>query len=149
DSFSTVQAQRSGNDLVLTLPGGTIQIVDHFNGHTVENIIDANGNSMVLATGLVGGNLHGIIAGGNAAETIDGKGGDDLLFGNGGNDTLLGGDGNDHLDGGTGRDRLDGGTGNDILTGGKGSDTFVFGPGSGHDVITDFSSGNHGPFDGF
>lgn len=149
DSFSTVLAQHSGNDLVLTLPGGTIRIVDHFNGHAVENIIDANGNSMVLATGLVGGNLPGIIAGGNAAETIDGKGGDDLLFGNGGNDTLLGGDGNDHLDGGTGRDRLDGGTGNDILTGGKGSDTLVFGPGSGHDVITDFSPGSHGTFDGF
>jgi len=56
--------QKIGNDLLITLRGGTIRIVDHFAGHAVENIFDGNGNSMVLATGLIGGNAPGIIAGG-------------------------------------------------------------------------------------
>jgi Ca2+-binding RTX toxin-like protein len=145
NSFSDILgAQHVGNDLLLTLTGGTIRIVDHFGTHPVENIFDANGNSMVLATGLIGGNLPGIIASGNGGETLDGKGGDDFLFGNRGNDILLGGDGNDRLDGGAGNDVLNGGTGNDVLTGGKGHDTFVFAPtihnglAPGNDVITDF-----------
>jgi Ca2+-binding RTX toxin-like protein len=131
DSFSDIlNAQRTGNDLILTLANGTIQIVDHFGTHQVENIVDANGNSMVLATGLIGGNLPGIIAGGDGGETLDGKGGDDFLFGGKGNDRLIGGDGNDQL------------------TGGKGHDTFVFGPGFGHDVIADFSHADRIEFDG-
>jgi len=125
DRFSDVQTQTVGNDLVLTLPGGTIRIVDHFAGHTVENIIDANGNSMVLATGLIGSGAPGIITGTNGDDLLDGKGGDDILFGGSGNDRLIGGDGNDRL------------------TGGKGHDTFVFAPGSGHDVVTDFSPASH------
>jgi Ca2+-binding RTX toxin-like protein len=129
NSFSDVQlSQRAGNDLVLTLSGGTIRIVDQFNGqHTVENLVDANGNSMVLATTLVGGGVPGIITGTNGNDLLDGKGGDDFLFGGNGDDRLIGGDGNDRL------------------TGGKGNDTFVFAPGSGHDVVTDFSPSSH-PF---
>ena len=130
DSFSTVQTSRSGSDLVLTLPGGTIRIVDHFNGHAVENIVDANGNSMVLATGLIGGGVPGIITGTNGNDLLDGKGGDDFLFGGRGDDRLIGGDGNDRL------------------TGGKGHDTFVFAPGFGHDVVTDFSHADRIEFDG-
>ena len=94
---------------------------------------------MVLAKGLVGADLPGIITGSNQSETLDGRGGDDFLFGGNGNDVLLGGAGNDRLDGENGRDVLDGGTGNDILTGGHGGDSFVFKPGYGHDTITDFS----------
>ena len=55
--------------------------------------------------------------------------------GQGGDDVLRGGLGNDHLTGGTG---------SDLLSGGYGSDTFVFGQGDGHDVITDFNTGNSG-----
>jgi Ca2+-binding RTX toxin-like protein len=149
NSFSDIVGapQHVGDDLLITLTGGTIRILEHFAGHQVENIFDANGNSMVLATGLIGGNAPGIIAGGNGGETLDGKGGDDFLFGNRGNDILLGGDGNDRLDGGAGSDILDGGTGNDILTGGHGRDTFVFAPmvqnglAPGNDVVTDFKQG--------
>jgi Ca2+-binding RTX toxin-like protein len=131
NSFSDVQAsQQVGNDLLLTLPGGTVRIVDHFNGHAVENIMDANGNSMVLATGLTGGPVPGIITGTNGNDVLDGKGGDDFLFGGNGNDHLIGGDGNDRL------------------TGGKGNDTFVFAAGFGHDVVTDFSHGDRIEFDG-
>jgi Ca2+-binding RTX toxin-like protein len=134
NSFSDILgAQHIGNDLLLTLTGGTIRIVDQFAGHTVENIEDASRNVMVLATGLVGGNAPGIIASGDAGETLDGKGGDDFLFGNGGNDTLLGGDGNDRLDGGAGNDVLNGGNGDDVLIGGPGNDVLTGGPG--HDVF--------------
>jgi serralysin len=128
NSFSDVlNSQRVGSDLVLTLSGGTIRIVDQFNGHTVESLTDANGNSMVLATGLIGGGVPGIITGTSGNDLLDGKGGDDFLFGGNGDDRLIGGDGNDRL------------------TGGKGNDTFVFAPGSGHDVVTDFSPSSH-PF---
>jgi Ca2+-binding RTX toxin-like protein len=137
-SFSDViGAQHVGNDLLLTLVAdgtttiaGTIRIVDHFNGHQIEDIFDAQGNEMVLATGLTGGNAPGIIAGGNGGETLDGKGGDDFLFGGNGNDRLIGGDGNDKL------------------TGGNGQDTFVFAAGFGHDTITDFTPADRIEFDG-
>src|SRR5262245_4004472 len=128
-------AQRVGNDLVVTMTNGSFRIIDHFSGHSIENIADPTG-TMVLAKGLIGGNGSGIIAGGNGGETLDGAGGDDFLFG------------------GNGRDRLIGGVGNDRLTGGHGHDTFVFGPGFGHDVVTDFSHADtiefeDGTFDNF
>ena len=129
---------RNGNDLIVTLSTGTIRIDDHFTTGTIESL-QVNGKTFVLANGLVGGDLPGIISGDNGAETMDGRGGDDILYGNNGNDTLLGGLGRDLLDGGNGRDILDGGTGDDVLTGGRGGDTFVFRPGFGHDTITDFS----------
>jgi Ca2+-binding RTX toxin-like protein len=132
-----VDSHRDGNDLILTLVAdgtttvaGTIRIVDHFNGHQVESIVDSHGNSMVLANGLVGGPAPGIITGTDGNDTLDGKGGDDFLFGGKGNDRLIGGDGND------------------IMTGGKGHDTFVFAAGFGKDVITDFTRGDKIEFDG-
>jgi Ca2+-binding RTX toxin-like protein len=132
-----VGSQRDGNDLILTLVvdgtttvAGTIRIVDHFGSHQVESIVDSHGNSMVLATGLTGGNAPGIITAGNGGETLDGKGGDDFLFGGNGNDRLIGGDGNDRL------------------TGGNGQDTFVFAAGFGHDTITDFTPADRIEFDG-
>jgi Ca2+-binding RTX toxin-like protein len=121
---------RDGDDLVVVLTTGTFRIVDHFNGHQIETLITVDGQSMVLAAGLTGGNGSGIIAGGKGAETLDGRGGDDFLYGNNGNDRLIGGDGNDRL------------------TGGHGGDTFVFGPGFGHDVVTDFSRADRIEFDG-
>ena len=42
-----------------------------------------------------------------------------------------------------GDDWLADGTGNDTRTGDNGSDTLVFGAGFGHDVVTDFRSGDH------
>ena len=130
-------AVRNGNDLELTLSTGSITIDNHYTTGTVESF--QNGaTTVVLATGLTGGDLPGIIAGSSKSETLDGRGGDDLLYGGNGRDTLLGGTGNDLLDGGDGRDWLDGGVGDDLLTGGHGPDTFVFRPGYGHDTITDF-----------
>jgi Ca2+-binding RTX toxin-like protein len=124
------QTGRDGNDLVIVLTTGTFRIVDHFNGHQIESIATPDGQSMVLANGLIGGNGSGIIAGTHKGETLDGRGGDDFLFA------------------GNGRDRLIGGDGDDRLSGGQGPDTFVFGPGFGHDVVTDFSHADHIEFDG-
>ena len=140
-------AGRVGNDLVIKLTTGTIEIIDQFNGHPIETLVDSHGISLVLATSMTGGDLGGIIGGTDGDDVIDGRGGDDYLYGGKGNDHLLGGTGDDHLDGGQGRDVLDGGPGNDILTGGSGHDVFVFAPaspnfpGSGNDVITDFQAG--------
>ncbi len=107
-----VSATRDGNDLVVTLVGGSsFQVVDHFNGHPIETLATLDGRSVTLSTSLTGGNGPGIIAAGKGGQTLNGNGGDDFLFG------------------GNGPDRLIGGTGNDQLTGGNGPDTFVFGPG--------------------
>jgi Ca2+-binding RTX toxin-like protein len=132
---------KNGPDLKFTLTAGTFTIVNHFAGDPIETLVDANGRSMVIATGLLGADLPGIISGTSGDDFMDGRGGDDFLFGNRGNDHMLGGTGNDRLDGGEGRDVLDGGPGDDILTGGDGRDTFVFAPGSGNDVVTDFVHG--------
>jgi Ca2+-binding RTX toxin-like protein len=162
------------NDLLITVPNGTIDITNFFAGEQIETIV-INGVSKVLASGTIGGDAGGILTGTDGDDTLNGNGGDDLLFGGGGNDRLIGGTGNDqlyggadndHLFGGTGNDFLNGGNGNDVLkggpgkdlliggagndrlTGGHGADTFVFGPGFGHDVITDFTHADHIEFDG-
>lgn len=137
---------RSGNDLIANFSTGTIIVTNHFTTGTVESLT-FNGQTVVLAKGLIGADLPGIITGSRESETLDGRGGDDFLFADKGDDILLGGLGNDFLDGGQGRDILDGGAGDDILTGGAGRDTFVFRPssldgGNGHDVITDFREGD-------
>ena len=130
-SFGGLTTGRDGNDLVIILTTGTFRLVDHFNWPKIETIVDSdNGQSMVLATGLIGGNANGIIAGGHKGETLDGRGGDDFLFAGNGGDRLIGGDGDDRL------------------SGGHGPDTFVFGPGFGHDIVTDFSHADHIEFDG-
>jgi Ca2+-binding RTX toxin-like protein len=126
-----VPTGRDGDDLVVVLTTGTFRIVGHFDGHQIETIVARDtGQSMVLATGLTGGNAPGIIAGGNGGQTLDGRGGDDFLVAGNGPDRLIGGDGNDRL------------------IGGHGPDTFVFGPRFGHDVVVDYSAADHIEFDG-
>jgi len=141
-SFNDITSSvRLGNDLLVTLTTGSFQVVNHFLGRPIENIV-ASGQTLVLATGTIGGSASGIITGTDTGELLDGGGGDDLLFGNRGRDHLLGGEGNDVLDGGRGADILDGGTGNDTLDGGRGPDVFVFTPeaGAGDDVIRNFEN---------
>ena len=139
DSMSQLRSVvRSGNDAILTFDQGTIRVVGHFQFQTVESVEVAS-SKVVLATGLIGANLSGIIIGTDESDLLDGRGGDDFLFGNKGADTMLGGEGEDRLEGGRGRDRLDGGIDNDVLVGGGGADTFVFAKGYGHDTISDFS----------
>jgi hypothetical protein len=51
-----------------------ITIVNEFAGRPIESIADRFGHSLVLATGLIGGNLPGIIAGTDGNDDMDGKG---------------------------------------------------------------------------
>lgn len=107
--------------------------------------------------------------GGAGNDTLEGGDGDDTIAGGDGDDRLYGGEGNDQLDGGAGDDRLygnegddimsggdgddylRGGDGDDTLTGGDGDDAYriyeTAGQGAGHDIITDFGTGNTGPID--
>jgi Ca2+-binding RTX toxin-like protein len=140
DSMSQLRSVvRSGFDAVLTFDQGTIRVVNHFAGQAVESV-EVSSAIVVLATGLIGGDVSGIITGTRSSDQMDGRGGDDYLFGGKGNDSLLGSEGNDRLDGGSGRDTLDGGSGDDVLIGGAGRDTFVFAPGYGSDTVADFNT---------
>ena len=101
-------SSRVGNDLVIDFVGtATMRIGGHFLApHTIEQATDGT-TTMVIATGLIGGNASGIISGTDGAETLDGRGGDDFLFGNAGFDRLIGGDGDDLLVGGESSDFAD------------------------------------------
>jgi Ca2+-binding RTX toxin-like protein len=131
--LSGVAKVNNGKDLFVPLVNGSFTIVNQFAGDpnkVIETLFTRDtGKSLVLATGLIGGPLPGIIVAGNGGETLNGNGGDDLLFG------------------GNGPDRIIGGTGDDTLTGGNGPDTFVFAAGFGHDVITDFTPADRIEFD--
>jgi len=150
--------------------GTTIALVPEpgqvLNGGNGNNTLTGLAGNDVISGGngndiLNGGRGHDRLDGGNGDDTLDGGignddlsggNGDDTLLGGAGNDSLSGGNGNDHLvagagndslSGGNGDDWLGGGAGDDALTGGNGSDTFVFAAGFGHDVVTDFRSGDH------
>jgi Ca2+-binding RTX toxin-like protein len=136
DANTLLDAQRVNNDLLLTLTGGTVRVLDQFGSHPVETLFIGS-TPLTLATSMQGGIGSGIISGTDGNDEMDGGGGDDLLFGNSGNDRIIGGTGNDQLFGGAGNDVLNGGAGNDLLNGGPGNDrlsgglghdTFVFAP---------------------
>lgn len=102
---------RDGDDLLVSIGSDTIRVENHFGGNVLESLTmtTAAGASetLVLATGLVGGGLDGILTGTGADETLIGGGGADVVFGGAGDDTLIGEPGDDTYDGGTGTDTLD------------------------------------------
>ena len=121
---------------------GTVPTATETGNDTLDG---GNGNDAIL--GLAG---NDILGGANGNDVLDGGGGDDELTGGNGDDMLFGSVGDDTLTGGNGEDTLDGGAGDDDLTGGKGPDLFVFHAGFagfGHDIIDDFSNGDHIQFD--
>ena len=94
---------------------------------------DAYLDSFFNFENLTGSAFADTLTGADDANVIQGLAGNDLINGAGGNDTL------------------DGGQGNDILAGGAGADTFLFAAttSSGHDMVTDFTSGvDHLQFSG-
>ena len=124
---------RAGTDLRITLSGGgSILIKDHFTAAGRIEFVEIDGQSFVLANGMIGGNAGGLISGTDENDQIFGNGGNDILYGNGGADRIWGGQGDDVIDGGDGRD---------VLSGGRGADTFVLGSRDGIDNVTDFTVG--------
>ncbi|WP_223521804.1 beta strand repeat-containing protein, partial [Pseudomonas sp. GL-B-19] len=121
-----------GNDL---LDGGTgidtanyahatAGVTVDLNLATGQNTGGAGTDTLTGIENLVGSNLNDSLTGDNNSNIINGGLGDDILKGGGGDDFLIGG------------------LGNNTLTGGAGADTFQWLKGnSGHDVVTDFTSG--------
>ena len=139
---------RVGNDLIIELGDDDVVIADHFANGTVEAITfefeDGADRTLVLATGVEGGDADGIIIGTDSGETLDGGGGDDFLIGKGGNDVLLGGEGNDtFLVSGTneGFDRVNGGTGFDRILGGDEDDVVGLFRFTDDDTVEEIDSG--------
>lgn len=128
-SPTDVTIQRSGVDLVLSLPLGTDRVtiknwyLSHYAGTTsyrLEQVEFTDGtiwdSAYLTQQGL-------IVAGTTGNDTLNGLDSQhDTLLGGAGNDTLRGYAGYDTLDGGDGNDILDGGTGGDTLRGGAGDD---------------------------
>ncbi len=145
--FSSLRAIRSGNNLQLSLNGGTdrVDLASYFSptpsvraefnqwsvGEQLtlsRSVIDAfvvagapgaaTTGADFLATGATGATVNA----NSGNDIILGGAGNDVLSGDAGDDSISGGAGNDTLNGGDGIDRLDGGTGADQLTGGTGND---------------------------
>lgn len=157
---SDVEASRNGNDLLLTINGGTdsITVQDYFSkliqGSTyeygvgvnkVERIVFADGTVWDTATledqlrfidgttsddTLNGYETDDVISAQAGNDTVHAGAGNDVVTADTGNDTVYGEAGNDQLNGGEGNDTLDGNIGNDILDGGAGDDVLVGGEGN-------------------
>ncbi|MES2742039.1 MAG: calcium-binding protein [Pseudomonadota bacterium] len=143
---SDVTGVRFGDDIVLSLNGGTDQVtIRRFFGqfddsNPVQRVSFADGtvwdSEALAALTRVASEGNDAIFGSEANDSLEGLGGDDTLLGFGGADTLRGGEGNDHLDAGDGDNVIDGGAGDDRLLAGSGANTYVFGRGDGRDVIS-------------
>jgi Ca2+-binding RTX toxin-like protein len=81
------------------------------------------GDSILNAENLIGGDGADVLTGNAGTNDIEGRAGNDRLVGLGGDDVLSGEEGADRLDGGSGNDTLSGGPGSDRLDGGAGTDT--------------------------
>ncbi|WP_211091434.1 calcium-binding protein [Pseudothauera rhizosphaerae] len=138
-----VAAQRSGNNLVLTLAGGTDRVtVEYFfysdspsnTYNPVQVVRFADGTewtpAQLVERALTNTDGADSLRGMSGADLLDGGMGHDTLNGAAGNDTLYGGEGNDSLQGEAGADVLDGGVGNDTLKGGADDDALYGGEGN-------------------
>jgi Ca2+-binding RTX toxin-like protein len=126
----------SGNDLILSVDGGTDQITlrNFFLGGDwlVETIEFATGGS-VSAEEIF--DVFGLTLP-NGSDAFD-----QVVSGTSARDVLAGQEGNDLLEGWSGNDSLTGGAGDDRLVGGLGDDFYTFSAGDGHDVIDNSGGG--------
>jgi Ca2+-binding RTX toxin-like protein len=152
-SATDVMISRSGNDIIVALPGRLENGVSVTDTVRLQNVLDNDGENVqkieqiVFDDGtvwsladlkiklLTGSSVSDVIVGYASADTLLGLTGNDWLYGLAGADTLQGGAGDDHLDGGEGDDVLDGGAGADVLVGGAGNNSYVLNTGYGQDVI--------------
>ena len=158
-AISTLNFERVGTDLVISVGSTQITVDDHYvGGNAVEGIQFTPGGTVFgyalsgnvydistdAATPLNEGGGRDVIASSSGIETLNGGTGNDLLFGNGGADTINGEAGGDLLVGGAGTDSLNGGDDSDVMVGGADSDTFIFNSGlsaaTNVDTIRDFDA---------
>ncbi len=113
----TVSIADNGRDFVLTLPNGSVTLVDQRTSTSTSGIeiIEFADGTLWRQTDLTA-----------AAISVSGLDG-----------TLTGDSGDEIITGTAASETLDGGGGNDDLSGGAGSDLYLFGVGSGNDTIND------------
>ncbi|HYD66542.1 hypothetical protein [Azospirillum sp.] len=129
---------------VTTLSSGTSGPLDAGTGRAVQgekaHIVGAGGAATDDDDGA--GDHSLLVFGGTGDDPVAGDTGNDPVAGGAGDDLVIGGTGNDLLIGGAGNDVIHDGSGNDVMVGGKDRDVFVIATGDGHDVITDFATGD-------
>lgn len=112
--------QRSGNDLVVLMPGTgrspqTATVQGHYSGRRVERFVFAlpsgTTREWIIQPGLTGGGRSDILVGTDRGDALSGLGDGDNLCAGDGDDTLSGGAASDFLSGGPGDDQIDGGDG--------------------------------------
>lgn len=123
-----VTVGRSGNNLVLVVPGTTNQLTmkDFFLAPAQQLGEIQFGDGVVQGVSALIDHARSVIGTAAGDTLVAPTGLDGILVGLGGDDALFGQDGDDLLDGGTGIDHLEGSAGND---------TYVFGRGYGIDTI--------------
>ena len=143
-SPSDVTPQRSGDDLVLQVRGGSVRIEGWFQAGVftqVENIVFANGTTWT--SGSIMQQLDAQHEGVQMRNTGDLQGSPyaDSLTALSYGAHLVGGEGNDHLAaaaaGGIFAVDFDGGRGDDMIIGSYAGDTYHYSRGDGKDVIVD------------
>lgn len=123
-----VTVGRSGNNLVLVVPGTTNQLTmkDFFLAPAQQLGEIQFGDGVVQGVSALIDRARSVLGTAAGDTLVAPTGLDGILVGLGGDDALFGQDGDDLLDGGTGIDHLEGSAGND---------TYVFGRGYGIDTI--------------
>ncbi len=152
DGIDRADYNSSAVGVTVNLTAGTASDGDTLTG--IENLLGSVGDDV-----LFGSVLANTLYGRAGNDQVFGLLGNDTLYGEEGNDTLFGGEGNDRIYGGVGNDVIFGEEGNDLIDAGAGDDFVVLGVGddkitlgagydlvrfdfgNGHDVITDFKSG--------
>lgn len=66
---------------------------------------------------------------------------DSTIVGTSQGEQIFGTSGADYIQGRAGGDYINGGAGDDTLSGGAGQDQFALNPGGGHDLVTDYQTG--------
>jgi len=152
-----IGAQRSGNDLIVTVAGQagdqiTIRnwFLDAGGYYRIEQVNFADGTTwghnqlaqLALSTTNTGTEAANTLSGTtHYSDRLQGLAGNDTLIAVGNWDTLEGGAGNDTLSSSSaynGSTTYIGGAGNDTITGTEYNDTYVFNRGDGADTITDW-----------
>lgn len=135
----TITGNFSYGDLS-TVSGTMESITASYEGETLMEITDINGDAgMIWALLLGGSGFESELFNGN--DQYNGTGDSDFFQGFDGRDKLFGMGGRDNLYGGDNNDRIRGGDGGDYLYGGRGSDR-MFGN-AGHDNLYGGGGGDH------